>query len=48
VFAAVAGVLFLVSLFALAYRGWSRPEDQWYLGRAGAESVRTLGRRPDR
>lgn len=42
VLAAAAGALFLVSLVALTYRGWSKPENQWYLGRAGAESARTM------
>ena len=42
VLAAVAGTLFLVSLAALTFRGLTRPEEQWYLGRAGAESVRTM------
>jgi hypothetical protein len=42
VLAAVAGVLFLVSLGAAAFRGLSRPEQAWYAGRAAAESVRTL------
>ena len=40
--AAVAGVLFLVSFGCLTYRSISKPENRWYAGRAGAESLRTL------
>jgi hypothetical protein len=40
--AAVAGALFLVSLFSLIYRSLRKPERDWYAGRAAAESVRTL------
>jgi hypothetical protein len=39
--AALAGVLFLVSLGSLVFRTLSHPEQNWYTGRAGAESVRT-------
>jgi hypothetical protein len=39
--AALAGILFLVSLGSLAFRALSHPEEAWYTGRAGAESVRT-------
>jgi len=42
VLAAVAGVLFLISLSCLTYRSITKPENSWYGGRAGAESVRTL------
>lgn len=40
--AAVAGLLFLGSLFSLIYRSLTKPERDWYSGRAAAESVRTL------
>ena len=40
--AAVAGILFLVSLGCLTFRSITTPENTWYAGRAGAESVRTL------
>lgn len=42
VLAALAGVLFLVSLGCLVVRVVTQPEVAWYGGRAGAESVRTL------
>lgn len=42
VLAAAAGALFLASLSALTLRGLAKPENRWYLGRAGAESVRTM------
>ena len=42
VLAAVAGLLFAVSLGAVLLRGYLRPEQEWYAGRAGAESIRTL------
>ncbi|OLT10051.1 hypothetical protein BJF78_29440 [Pseudonocardia sp. CNS-139] len=42
VLAAVAGLLFMVSLGCLVYRSLSRPENAWYMGRAAAESVRTM------
>ena len=41
VLAAIAGVLFLVSLTSLVFRGLTTPEKSWYAGRAGAESART-------
>jgi hypothetical protein len=41
VLAALAGVLFLLSLASLITRGLTKPEESWYAGRAGAESVRT-------
>jgi hypothetical protein len=43
VLAAIAGVAFIVSLVALGWRAWRKPEEAWYSGRAGAESLRTLG-----
>jgi hypothetical protein len=42
VLAAVAAVLFLLSVCSMAYRGLAQPEQAWYSGRAGAESIRTL------
>ncbi len=42
VLAALAGALFLLALATMIYRSQSKPEQQWYAGRAGAESVRTL------
>lgn len=41
VLAALAGVLFLLSLTSLVYRGLTTPKESWYAGRAGAESMRT-------
>lgn len=41
VLAALAGALFLTSLGSLALRVLTRPEEAWYIGRAGAESART-------
>jgi hypothetical protein len=40
--AVISGALFLVSLSCLVYRSLSRPEKEWYSGRAVAESVQTL------
>jgi hypothetical protein len=40
--AAAGGVCFLVFLCAFGLRAFFRVEDAWYLGRAGAESTRTL------
>jgi uncharacterized membrane protein YfcA len=42
VLAAAGGVFFVVFLAASVLRAFFRVEDAWYLGRAGAESVRTL------
>jgi hypothetical protein len=42
VLAALAGLLFLVSVGCQVHRALSKPENSWYAGRAGAESVRTM------
>jgi len=42
VWAAAGGGFFMIFLAAFVLRAYFRVEDAWYLGRAGAESVRTL------
>lgn len=43
VFAIAAALAFLVALVSTAFRSLRKPEEDWYVGRAAAESVRTLG-----
>lgn len=42
VLAAAGALFFLISLACLVYRSKDKPENRWYAGRAGAESVRTM------
>ena len=42
VLAPISAIAFVVALSSLGWRVWRKPEEDWYEGRAGAESARTL------